>query len=63
MEGFGPTRFVLGERSGQAAARFCRQMITNWIVGVEMDASFTYGVTLRQTGSTTDQSQMRRRPS
>ena len=24
------------------------------IVGVEMDASFTYGVTLRQTGSTTN---------
>jgi hypothetical protein len=33
------------------------------VVGVEMDASFTYGVVLRQTGSTTDQSQLRRRPS
>jgi hypothetical protein len=33
------------------------------IMGVEMDASFTYGVTLRQTGSTTNRSQRRRRPS
>lgn len=32
-------------------------------VGVEMDASLTFGVALRQTGSATHQSWLRRRPS